>query len=359
MFHFYTSTWTGHYQLKNELIRWKHWFKQKLGEDTIYHLKEKKDYDRIDIEQLLFARSFLCEKKLVILEDPILKSKEEIRIEQEEDKKEQQQEQEELQKNAIFQTPQIENDTNSEELRLSSSQWVFEVLLENIPKLWDDTIVLVVSYDIDKRKSPYKKLKALADIHRIFDEVEKEDDFSKLQKLFGLYFVAWALQYLYNYCWKKYILCYHECRKLSLSCESIDIHYIKKYASGSLDNTIFHLVDAYLFADKKDFFLICTRLMDSGNVYLIYKSFLSNLRTLLYIYHLKSKKYSASEITNILDLGKRSFIVQKKIARNYEEISKLYFDLVEFDSKVVTWKMQTTNEEELKIHWRAIFLHHF
>lgn len=304
-------TWNIPYILKWELLRWKKWFALKHSEAGITHIQSP-DLTHIQlIRDTLLSRSFFSEKKLLILEDM-----------------------------------HLWDDFCSE-------------LYDTLQKKDDDSIVLICLSIVDKRLTNYKTLKKIVSKHEDYTLAKPEDSLRYLEEKYGQQFKTWALRYLFELKWSNISKSLPEIQKLTELYETIDKALVNSVIIPELDSTIFKLLDAYLFKQSKDFFNILTLVLDHENFYLISQWFLSNLRTHLYIEYMKSLWKRSSDISDILKLGKKAFLIGKSHKKSYKAILRTYNTLVDFDCDMKRWKLWSSSDDDIKKLYRSIFLRDF
>lgn len=295
--------------LKNELLRWKNWFISKHGEIWVNHIIWA-NFELQDLRNILYSRSFFSEKKLLILED-------------------------------------------------------FPLTFDLIDELlgifdWkdDDTVVLIVLHTPDKRLSSYKKLCKIASEYKDYSIIDNATALSFLHKNYGNNFQSGAIDYLFEIKWYKFEKTVGEIIKLLDVYDFITLDTIREFIVPELDSSIFHLIDMLLQKHPKWFFSEIELLLSKENFYLISQALISNLRNNLYIEYLKSK-VPHKQISDILNLWKKSFLVTKKHNTSYREISELYMHLIEFDSRMKQGKLWVSAEDDVKQYYKTVFLGYF
>ena len=302
-------TWNTSFLVKDELLRWKNWFISKHWDIGVTHIIDS-SFELQTLRDILHSRSFFTQKKLLILEDISLSSE------------------------------------NTEEL--------FEVLRQKD----DDTIVLIVLYSVDKRLSNYKALTKLATKHKDFSLQDATWALWYLQKQYGKYFSWNALEYLFEIKGNKLEKTISEIHKLLEVYESITKTIIYENIVPELDSSIFRLIDYILQKDTKKFQSEIQLLLEKENFYLVSQALLSNLRNNLYIEYLKQHS-SPGHISDILELWKKSFLVNKRHNTSYIELSELYYWLIRFDCSMKQGTLWVSGEDEQKILYRWVFLWYF
>jgi hypothetical protein len=82
------------------------------------------------------------------------------------------------------------------------------------------------------------------------------------------------------------------------------------------------------------------------SIYAFYNNLIANLRVLVFIQKLKN--YKNNNISEILDLKNRSFLVNKNYKIDYKKLENFYISLVNLDKKMKSGKMFDNGEDILK-----------
>ena len=112
--------------------------------------------------------------------------------------------------------------------------------------------------------------------------------------------------------------------------------------------SIFQIIDLVLNKQIPEAVDKINIILNETNIFAFYNNLLSNLRTSLFILKLKQEKKIQSEISKILDLWNRSFLIGKNYKINFHELKNLYINLVNIDKNLKTWKLVSSEEEDIK-----------
>ena len=115
-----------------------------------------------------------------------------------------------------------------------------------------------------------------------------------------------------------------------------------------LEESIFQIIDLVLNKQIPEAVDKINIILNETNIFAFYNNLLSNLRTSLFILKLKQEKKTQSEISKILDLWNRSFLIGKNYKINFHELKNLYINLVNIDKNLKTWKLVSSEEEDIK-----------
>ena len=115
-----------------------------------------------------------------------------------------------------------------------------------------------------------------------------------------------------------------------------------------LEESIFQIIDLVLNKQIPEAVDKINIILNETNIFAFYNNLLSNLRTSLFILKLKQEKKIQSEISKILDLWNRSFLIGKNYKINFHELKNLYINLVNIDKNLKTWKLVSSEEEDIK-----------
>gem|GEM_PF-1764149 len=119
------------------------------------------------------------------------------------------------------------------------------------------------------------------------------------------------------------------------------IHIVDlEHISTSREQNIFEIIDL-LLSERYQHFLQKLRILayDLGNPYYLYSSLLANLRPYAYIFLLQKQGKSTAEITSILDLGKRAFLVGKNYKIPRDTFLRIFANLLSIDTKMKSGHM--------------------
>lgn len=319
----YIFTGNNHFLLRQELQKWKDGFVLKHGDLWLTHISDIESVELHILADSLLSQWLFWGKKLVILES-LEKTKKEEDVEETQEK------------DAIGKV---------------------EFLCENIEKISPDTIVLLVLYSPDKRKSTYKKLISLSQEVKNFDTEKTPDGVQwQLIEKYGTRMTRSAVHLLVRYKANKIEQIFPEVEKLLLTRDVIDDTDIRDSILPEIEESIFSLVNALMSLQKKEIFSLFENFQNSVSVYLFYHSLLANLRTQIYIAFLKEKNISSFTIKDTLSLWNRGFLVDKPIRISYKKLQKMYIDLIEIDSRMKQGKLMGSEEKDIYFEIQKVFL---
>lgn len=315
----YVFSWNSPYLLQKEKKKWKHAFWEKYGVEQVTHITDISSTSSDFLLESLIQRGLFSEKRLVI----------------------------------------IEGFPYASDARFSWAAELENILVENLKNIDIETLVVFISENPDKRKAWYKALKKVAELK----EFSLKWDFelqSELQKLYPNTIENSALERLIFLKWWNFEKCVSEIEKLLISPLSgegkIQKQHIESFVMPEFEESIFAFIDTILTKNKQKIFSELQNLLDNSNLYALYQSIIANLRVFLYIELLRHQKKSQNKTSDILKLWNRSFLINKKHASSFSEISKLYKDLLDFDRNMKTGKLLSSDEIHLQAELERIFL---
>ena len=97
-------------------------------------------------------------------------------------------------------------------------------------------------------------------------------------------------------------------------------------------------------------------ILNDTSIYALYNWLLANLRTNIYIQELKRLKKNQTEISQLLNLWNKKFLINKSIRLEPDNLKNLYIDLVWLDKKMKSWKLIWTEENDFKLEFLQIIL---
>ncbi len=312
----YLFTWNSRYLIQKEAQKWKHAFEEKYGIENVIHINSIETSSPHFIVENMLSRSLFSEKRLLLIDGfPYSWDR------------------------AFTGAAEIENS-----------------ILENLDKIPEETLVVFLSENPDKRKTAYKKLLRFAET-RLFSVSWEKDvlrilsqryswkiDIQALLKL--IYLKGWNLQKSIS-----------EIEKLLITNKKISSSSVEAYIVAEFEESIFVFIDTLLNKNKKKIFSEFQNLLNFSNFYALYQSILANLRVFLYIEFLKIQKKSPEQIGNILKLWNRKFLINKRYLSSYNDIKNLYIDLLNFDKNMKFWKFINSDEDNMKRKLERVFLH--
>lgn len=299
MIYFYT--WENETILKKTLNKWSDTFIEKFWDFNYTNIENPYNIEPSILKESMISGGFLWEKKLIIINN-------------------------------------IPWDSQDKDEKIE------ELIIENLENIPEENFVVFVSKKPDKRWKLYKKLLKTA-------EIKKFENYSWIELINFLENRYWeiisrkALQKLVSYKWENMLESINECEKLCLYKDSIDERDIDENISENIDDSVFKVCDL-LLEDKKNLAIdLIRKLSEKDNIYMIYNAILSSLRTTFYIEMLKNRKVNLNEISVLLDLQKRSFLVNKRYKLNFDKIKWLYSSLIEIDKKMKSWFFLESTDE--------------
>jgi len=147
-----------------------------------------------------------------------------------------------------------------------------------------------------------------------------------------------------------------EIEKLWILSDRISMVDIEDNIIPEFEQSLFVFLDSLLSKDTSKIFSELSTLLSFSNFYWVYQSLIANLRTTLYIEHLKNNKVRNDEISSILKLWNRWFLTWKRYAASYSDIKNLYRDLLQLDKSMKTGKLISSEEKDLSGNLENIFL---
>ncbi len=313
----YLFTWNSEFLVKEAVKNWKQLFASKYWDFNLLHIKNFDTIDENFLVSNITTSSFFSEKKLVIID-----------IESKNDKSDEADNQKENEK---------------EELLLK--------LLEKIP---EENIILINIVNPDKRKKFFKTLSHLAEVK----EYNSKDDEIQwyILKKYEWKITRAAIDTLILYKSRNISKIVSEIEKLLISYDYIDKKEIVEHIIPELEESIFQVVDDLLNLHINNAVKKIEIILNDTNIYAFYNNLIANLRTNTYIFHLKKLWKNAPEISQILDLWNKAFLVSKNYKITHKQLKNLYINLVNLDKKMKLWKLIWTEDSDLKLEIENCFL---
>lgn len=311
----YLFTGNNRYLVHKEAQKWKSAFKDKFGEENVTHITSLENTSIDFVLEALLSRSLFSEKRLVI----------------------------------------IDGFPYNWDKAFSGATDMEKSILESLPGIPEETLVAFLSVSPDKRKAWYKQLSKQAEVKE-FSITWEDQVFWILSQQYSQKIDSNALQRLIFLKWWDLQKSISEIEKLLISYEKISLEQVNSILIPEFEESIFVFIDTLLTKNKKKIFSEFQNLLDFSNLYALYQSILANLRVFLYIELLKSQKKSSSQIGDILKLWNRQFLINKRHASSYKDVSNLYIELLNFDKNMKFWKFVSSDEEDMKKELENIFL---
>ena len=322
----YLFTWNNDYLIKQEVFRWKNGFEAKHGSENITYISSLDTNTINTISETLVSRSIFAEKRLVII--------------------------------SWF--------PFSGEKAFSWASELEEKIITLLDELPEEVLVVFSSLSPDKRKKWWKTISKLAKTTEFL--IDSEDQvFQILTKKYKAQIEPNALRRLITIKWGDLQKCISEIEKLLIAPLDIlskedrgDYNIISSdidnYISAEFDESIFVFIDTLLQRNGNKIFSELSILINNSNLYAIYQSIIANLRVFLYIEHLKTNKKSQKEISEILKLWNRAFLINKQHKSSSKKISELYNNLLHFDKSMKFWKFTSSDPIDLKRELENVFV---
>ena len=297
----YIFTWNSEFLITEALNKWKKQFIEKYSDFNLIHLKEIKNLDKNILKDAILSGSlFSSEKKLIILD--------------------------------------INNDIWDE---------LEDFLIKNLEKKPQENIIILNYFLPDKRKKFWKNIKNISEIKEF--NLENEEDTKKIiNSKFSWKIDLEAINTIIKYKSNKINKIIPELEKLTITKSFITKKDIEENIVPELEESIFQIIDLVLNKQIPEAVNKINIILNETNIFAFYNNLLSNLRTSLFILKLKQEKKTQSEISKILDLWNRSFLIGKNYKINFNELKNLYINLVNIDKNLKTWKLVSSEEEDIK-----------
>ena len=297
----YVFTWNSEFLITEALNKWKKQFIEKYSDFNLTHLKEIKNLDKNILKDAILSGSlFSSEKKLIILD--------------------------------------INNDIWDE---------LEDFLIKNLEKKPQENIIILNYFLPDKRKKFWKNIKNISEIKEF--NLENEEDTKKIiNSKFSWKIDLEAINTIIKYKSNKINKIIPELEKLTITKSFITKKDIEENIVPELEESIFQIIDLVLNKQIPEAVDKINIILNETNIFAFYNNLLSNLRTSLFILKLKQEKKTQSEISKILDLWNRSFLIGKNYKINFHELKNLYINLVNIDKNMKMWKLVSSEEEDIK-----------
>ena len=297
----YVFTWNSEFLITEALNKWKKQFIEKYSDFNLTHLKEIKNLDKNILKDTILSGSlFSSEKKLIILD--------------------------------------INNDIWDE---------LEDFLIKNLEKKPQENIIILNYFLPDKRKKFWKNIKNISEIKEF--NLENEENTKKIiNSKFSWKIDLEAINTIIKYKSNKINKIIPELEKLTITKSFITKKDIEENIVPELEESIFQIIDLVLNKQIPEAVNKINIILNETNIFAFYNNLLSNLRTSLFILKLKQEKKTQSEISKILDLWNRSFLIGKNYKINFHELKNLYINLVNIDKNMKMWKLVSSEEDDIK-----------
>lgn len=297
--------------LKNEALnKWKNQFIEKYSDFNLFHFKNLENIKIEDLYQSIISEWFFSEKKLIIID-----------------------------------ISDKSNEKESKKDKILDS--IKENILKSLEKISENNIVIINYTTPDKRKSFWKNLIKIWELKE-FNIKNDEELKNFINSKYSWKIDNYAIEILINYKSKNPTKIIQEIEKLLILKDFIKREDIEKNIIPELEEDIFNIINLLLNKEKIQSIEKIWIILEQTNIFAFYNSLLSNLRTNLFILKLKNENISQTEISNILWLWNRSFLVWKNYKITFEELRVFYINLVEIDKNMKTWKLIKNDLEDIK-----------
>ncbi len=313
----YLFTWNSDYLVREKTLSWKKLFIEKNWDFNLVHFKNLIEVDNNLLLENILAEWFMWEKKLIIIDDFPL------------------------------------NSTARKNSKLSIKQDFLESIIEQIP---NNNIVIFSSSNPDKRAKFYKTLKNQATKIEEFNAQWESDIAHIIQNKFWDKIDFWATNLLIKYKWWNLEKSLSEIEKLLITREKITSSDIKKHIKPELEESIFQIIDDILNLNSSWALEKINNLLDDTNIYGFFNNLLANLRTSVYISKLRHIWNAWPEISSHLQLGNRSFLVNKSYKIKHSSLEKFYISLVNLDKKMKSGKLLWTTEDDFRFEIEKVII---
>jgi len=322
----YLFTWNSEYLIQKQVSTWKNAFKSKHWEENITHIHQLNPNSKSTIWDILLSRSLFTEKRLVL----------------------------------------ISGFPYSADVKFSWASELEEQIIDILPHIPEEVLVVFYSVSADKRKKWWKQLIKNAETKQ-FDINSNDEVVSILSQIYKWKIEMQALNRIVFLKWANIQKCISEIEKLLIWSAShisqtdrwdytIISEDVDNYITAEYEESIFVFIDTLTQRNWKKIFSELENLLQHSNIYAVYQSIIANMRIFLYIELLKSQRKSPKEISDMLKLWNRSFLIQKNHSSSIKSLSKLYTWLLNFDKNMKFWKFVSSEEKDLKRELENIFL---
>lgn len=304
----YLFTWNSDYLVMENVLNWKNQFIEKYSDFNLVHLKNISEMEFDTYSQHILSSSFLWDKKLVIID--------------------------------------LNNDLQEE---------VVDFLYKVLDKIPDSNILLFNYPSPDKRQKLYKELEKISEIKEYNAESENEVINVINNKFRNKISTSW-LNLLIKYKSWNLNKIISELQKLLILKDYIDENDVLNNIIPELEENIFLLIDDLLNNNIISALKKIDIILNDTNIYAFYNNLLANLRTSIYIIKLKQEKVNSSNISPILSLWSRAFLINKNYKISYNRFKLLYIDLINLDKKMKSWKLIWTEEKDFRFELEKCLL---
>jgi len=308
----YHFTWNSRYLVMNQVNAWKNKFIDKYWEFNLVNINNLWEVDNNFLVENITAMSFFQDKKLIA----------------------------------------VECDLWTKDVKINEKIDYIVQITKNLP---EENILLFYSISPDKRSKQYKAINTIAQLKE-FSTSDQNDTFSIIKSRYQNIITDNALRLLIKYKSNNIEKVSSEIHKLNILYDLIDDKIITDNIFPELEENIFQFIDDifsknFISARSKMYFIL-----NDTSIYALYNWLLANLRTNIYIQELKRQKKNQTEISQILNLWNKKFLINKSIRLEPDNLKNLYIDLVWLDKKMKSWKLIWTEENDFKLEFENVLL---
>ena len=304
----YLFTWNSDFLVREQVKAWKNHFIWKFWDFNLIHIKNTETVDNNFLIENITSTSFLSEKKLVIIDF-------------------------------------------DKDLSLEKEEFFIKIL-DKIP---EENIILFNSINPDKRTKFYKELKKKAELKE-FNTKDDSDIHSIISKKYWSKITNQAINTIIKYKSWNLSKIISEIEKLLITLDKIDVNHITGNIAPELEESIFQVIDNILNKETIQAIKKIDIILNDTSIYAFYNNLIANLRTSVYILKLKSINKSVPEIWTTLNLWNRTFLINKKYRISYENVQKLYINLIKIDKKMKSGKLNWTEEKDFRFELERILI---
>ncbi|MDD2871336.1 MAG: hypothetical protein PHS49_05070 [Candidatus Gracilibacteria bacterium] len=309
----YLFTGNSEFLIKQEVKKWKTQFESKYGNFNLIHIKDFESVENNFLTLNITSSGFGLEKKLIVIDLEEKKNNKNTEIEQND-----------------------KSDKGSDKL---------DLLLNLLTKSPENNIVLLNIANPDKRTKFYKGLLKLCDVKE-FTAPDNNNIFSYIRNKYPTQITNDAINTIIKYKSNNLSKIINEIEKLLIYYDHIDKKEVVENIMPELEESIFQVIDDILNKHILEAIKKIDIILNDTVIYAFYNNLLANLRTSVYIMKLKESGKKSSEISQILDLGNKSFLVDKRYNINYKQLKKLYINLINIDKQMKSGKLFGTEDSD-------------
>ena len=297
----YFFTWNSDFLIKEQIKAWKSKFIWKFWDFNLVEIKNLEEVDNNFLVENLTSRSFLDEKKLII-----------INVEQ--GKKSEKEEQKR------------------------------DFILSILDKISEENIVLFYLIHPDKRSKLYKWFKAACETKE-FSIQENQEIKQIIRSKYPDQISPNAIDTIIQYKSWNLSKIISEIEKLLITINYIEPKNITDNIAAELEESIFQIIDDILNKNIISAIKKIDITLHDINVYAFYNNLLANLRTTTYILKYKHFDIEPRNIWIKLNLWNRSFLTTKTYKVFPKELENLYISLINLDKKMKTGNLIWSEDE--------------